>query len=332
VVPNAFLGLECCEHTDYDGIFVCGHSLKHINAFDFLRIFRSVGGMAPIFIMSEYFDDIEIEDYFPNGNLLTQFRYREPPRFNGKIHKPFTKKEFCSTVVHLFQSLQSRQLKEYEQQQTKVVQTAVSSMEMIGNAFTVIDHNNHKKNNNSNNSNHITASSLSSRASAFSGTTPVMNSSSSNNNNNNNNNNHNHNNNNNNNNTHSSVVSSHPFLLSGEKRTPVTFQSTELSTSSSSSSTAMTSYNPQLMPVILPNTLSAMGHSQQQPTFLLVNENGHVQPYLISSSSIRGSVLIPVRNNTNNQEDDYNNPEKKQKKTIQLREVVTTDGSETPEK
>jgi hypothetical protein len=312
VVSNAFLGLECCEHTDYDGIFVCGHSLKHINAFDFLRIFRSVGGMAPIFIMSEYFDDIEIEDYFPNGNLLTQFRYREPPRFNGKIHKPFTKKEFCSTVVHLFQSLQSRQLKEYEQQQTKVVPTAVPSMEMIGNALTVIDHNNHKKNNNSNNSNNITASSLSSRSSAFSGTTPVTNSSS-------------------NNNTHSSVVSSHPFLLSGEKRTPVPFQSTELS-SSSSSSTAMTSYNPQLMPVILPNTLSAMGHSQQQPTFLLMNENGQVQPYLISSSSIRGSVLIPVRNNTNNQEDDYNNPEKKQKKTIQLREVVTTDGSETPEK
>jgi hypothetical protein len=251
--------------------------------------------MAPIFIMSEYFDDIEIEDYFPNGNLVTQFRYREPPRFNGKIHKPFTKKEFCSTVVHLFQSLQSRQLKEYEQQQNKVVQTAVP--ETIGN-------NNLKASNNINNqSNNISSSSLSSRSSAFSGTTPVMNSSS--------------------NNTQSSVVSSHPFLLSGEKRTPVSFQSMELSPS----------YNPQLMPVILPNTLSVMGHSQQQPTFLLMNENGQVQPYLISSSSIRGSVLIPVRNTTNNShEDDHNNPEKKQKKPIQLREVVITDGSETPEK
>jgi hypothetical protein len=248
--------------------------------------------MAPIFIMSEYFDDIEIEDYFPNGNLVTQYRYREPPRFNGKIHKPFTKKEFCSTVVHLFQSLQSRQLKEYEQQQNNVVQTAVP--EMIGN-------NNLKANNNINNQpNNISASSLTSRSSAFSGTTPVPNLSS------------------------SSVVSSHPFLLSGEKRTPVSFQSTELSPS----------YNPQLMPVILPNTLSVMGHSQQQPTFLLMNENGQVQPYLISSSSIRGSVLIPVRNTTINSshEDDHNNPEKKQKKPIQLREVVTTDGSETPEK
>lgn len=114
------MGLESCEHTDYDGIFICGHSLKHINAFDFLRIFRSVGGFAPIFIMSEHFDEIEIEEYFLNGSVVENFHYRDPPRFNGKIHKPFTKKEICSTIVHLYQSLQSKQLKLMEKEKVTV--------------------------------------------------------------------------------------------------------------------------------------------------------------------------------------------------------------------
>lgn len=110
VVPNCFLAIESCEHTDFDAILICGHSLKHIQAFDFLRIFRSVGGLAPVIIMSEYYDEIEIEDYLVEGNAKLSYDYNDPPRFNGKLHKPFTKKEICSLVANVYQYLQAKRL------------------------------------------------------------------------------------------------------------------------------------------------------------------------------------------------------------------------------
>jgi hypothetical protein len=60
------------------------------------------------------FDDIEIEEYFSNGMVLNKYSMNPGPKFNGKLHKPFTKKEICSTIVHLFQSLQCRQINERE--------------------------------------------------------------------------------------------------------------------------------------------------------------------------------------------------------------------------
>eukprot|EP01040_Poterioochromonas_malhamensis_P004220 gene4220-4520_t len=110
VVPNCFLAIESCEHTDFDAILICGHSLKHIQAFDFLRIFRSVGGLAPVIIMSEYYEEIEIEDYLVEGNAKLSYDYNDPPRFNGKLHKPFTKKEICSLVANVYQYLQAKRV------------------------------------------------------------------------------------------------------------------------------------------------------------------------------------------------------------------------------
>jgi CheY-like chemotaxis protein len=89
VVPNAFLGLECTEHTSYD-IIIIQASLPQINAVHFLNILKTVGAQTPVVLLV----DLTIADEW----IDIQDKDAKELGFTAILRKPFSTNHLCNLI------------------------------------------------------------------------------------------------------------------------------------------------------------------------------------------------------------------------------------------
>ena len=84
VVPNAFIGLECTEHTNFDIIFV-QYNLENFGAVDMLRVLRVAGVLTPVILLTA------VDEGATDENVLTL-------GFDGVLRKPFSPRALCNLI------------------------------------------------------------------------------------------------------------------------------------------------------------------------------------------------------------------------------------------
>jgi DNA-binding response OmpR family regulator len=84
VVSNAFIGLECSEHTCYDFIIV-RKDMQHLGAIDMLNVLKAVGCPTPLVVLLDEHDNCS--DY--DSNALGFF---------AALRKPLSTKILCTLI------------------------------------------------------------------------------------------------------------------------------------------------------------------------------------------------------------------------------------------
>ena len=99
VVPNAFLGLECTEHTSYD-IIIIQASLPQINAVQFLQILRKVGAETPVVLLI----DLTVADEW----IHIQDNDAKDLGFTAILRKPFSTNHLCILIKSVIEEANAK--------------------------------------------------------------------------------------------------------------------------------------------------------------------------------------------------------------------------------
>lgn len=91
VVDNAFLALECTEHTYYD-LIIASNNLLHLKAMDMVRVLAAVGANIPIVLMLEKDERIEMQGSHDDYSNIFDF-----------IRKPFKVEDICNLIVKVME-------------------------------------------------------------------------------------------------------------------------------------------------------------------------------------------------------------------------------------
>ena len=72
VVPNAFIGLECSEHTSYD-LIIAKKDMQHLGATDMMNVLHAVGSPTPIVLLLDEQDntyDFDAQVNYTTSNMF----------------------------------------------------------------------------------------------------------------------------------------------------------------------------------------------------------------------------------------------------------------------
>lgn len=95
VVSNAFIGLECTEHTFYDLIMI-KNNLPHLQAIDMMKIIHMVGSRTPFILL------VDLREVVNYTELTTS------SLFFDILRKPYSVQDLCTTIKCALDVMYSR--------------------------------------------------------------------------------------------------------------------------------------------------------------------------------------------------------------------------------